>query len=124
MGKLNSAIKKISSLPGYKLIISILVVGLALLLIGKYLQTEKKAETTKEPEMLTEQEKKLAGILSKTEGAGEVEVIIHTKDKTCSVIVLATGADDPAVNIGLRQTVRTFLQTENANIKIIKKQSN
>ena len=125
MDKPNKIIKKITSLPGYKIIIVVLFLGLLLMTLGKYLPGDKKTITEENGSAsYTEQEKKLAGILSQMDGVGEVEVFIQTKDKTSSVLILTTGADDPVVNIRIRQAVRTIMQTDNENIKIVKKQSN
>ena len=124
MVDLKNKLKKLSSISGYKIIIGLFLIGTILLVTGKYLQSSKQESTAEKNSVThTEQEEKLAEILSKTEGVGEVEVIVYTKDNISSVLVLATGADDPEVNIKIRQIVRTLLQTDNKNIKILKKQS-
>ena len=71
----------------------------------------------------TEQEEKLAGILSEMEGVGEVEVIIFTKENVPSVLILAEGADNPVVMIRIKQAVKAVLQTDDSKIKIEKKKS-
>lgn len=126
MGKIASAVKKITDLPLSKLFLPLLLIGLMLLVVGRYVGKTTKTTETQTSEYVinhTEQEERLAGILSKIEGAGEVEVMITTKDKTSSVVVISTGADEPIVRLKLRQAVRTAVQTDNKNIKIIKKQS-
>lgn len=124
MVELKNKFKKLSSVSGYKIIIGLLLVGTILLLTGKYLQTSKQENAEEKTSVVhTEQEEKLAEILSKTEGVGEVEVVVYTKDNISSVLILATGAEDPDVNLKIRQIVRTLLQTDNKNIKILKKQS-
>ncbi len=125
MGKIKDFFKKIIDLPGYKTFIILILVGGALLCIGKILPNYSYKETSTLPEKSshTEQETKLAEMLSGIEGVGDVEVIINTKDKTDSVLILAAGADDPIVQIKIRQAVRTVLQTDNDNIKIAKKKS-
>ncbi len=125
MGKVVDAVKKISNLPGSKLFLPLLLVGLILLVCGRYVKNISlpKEKQTAATTSYTEQEERLAGILTGIDGAGEVEVMITTKDKTSSVVVLSTGAGDPIVGIKLRQAVRTAMQTDDKNIKIIKKQS-
>ena len=123
MVKLKKLTTHISSLPGYKIILLLLIIGVILMVIGKYLPSATTTTTDSGTINRTEQEQKLAEIISEMEGVGDVEVVIYTKDKTSSVLVLATGADDPNVQIKIRQAVRTLLQTDNKNIKIVKKQS-
>ena len=124
MGKIGDAIKKIRSLPASKIFLPLLLIGLILLIFGRYVQKSSTPDTqTNATSAYTEQEKRLAEILSEIDGAGEVEVMITTKDKTSSVVVLSSEAGDPIVGIKLRQAVRTAMQTDDKNIKIIKKQS-
>ena len=125
MGKIVDAAKKITDLSGSKLFLPLLLVGLLLLVCGRYVKnlSAPKDNQTATTTSYTEQEERLAGILTGIDGAGEVEVMIITKDKTSSVVVLSTGAGDPIVGIKLRQAVRTAMQTDDKNIKIIKKQS-
>lgn len=125
MGKIGDVVKKTAQLPGSKIFLPLLLIGLILLVCGKYVKKTTPAELQSVATTIThtEQEERLAGILSEIDGAGEVEVMITTKDKTNSVVVVATGAEEPIVRIKLRQAVRTAMQTDDKNIKIIKKQS-
>ncbi len=123
MGQIKDAIKKGKNLPGIKLFCVLLIAGVALLVAGKFFTTPKNDTPTGKNSVFTEQEEKIAGILSEIDGVGEVQVMITTKDKTSSVLVVAKNADDPATRIKIRQAVRTIVQTDDKNIKIIKKQS-
>ena len=120
MGKIRKVLKETFALPGSKIFITIMIVGLGLFLFGRfYTKPETSLSVQNETVVHSDQEKKLAGILSEMEGVGEVEVIIETRDKTSSVLVLCENADDPTVRLSIKQAVRALLQTE--NIKIIKK---
>ena len=126
MVKINEVVKKIKLLPGYKLFILLLAIGLLLIIGGKVLESVKQKETTTtamETESYNEQEKKIADTLSKIDGVGSAEVIITTIDKKTTVLVLTEAAEDPIVQMKIKQAVRTVLQTDNKNIKIIKKKS-
>lgn len=124
MGQIKEAIKKAAHLPGIKLFCLLFIAGVALLVGSKYFdKTASVSSTEKSAVTYTEQEEKLAGILSQIDGVGEVQVMITTKDKTSSVLIVAANADDPAIRLKIRQAVRTIVQTDNNNIKIIKKQS-
>ena len=125
MGAIKKVVKKITSLPSWKIFLLLLIIGLAFLIIGKTLASTKptSANNTTETTVKTEQEEKLAGILSEMEGAGEVEVIIFGKDDATGVLVLAEGADDPIVKIKIKQAVKTVMQTDDSKIKIEKKKS-
>ncbi len=125
MGQIKDAIKKIARLPGIKIFCMFFIVGVTLLVGSKYFDDAEKSVSSTEKSAVTysEQEEKLAEILSQIDGVGEVQVMITTKDKTSSVLVVAENADDPAIRLKIRQAVRTIVQTDNKNIKIIKKQS-
>lgn len=124
MGQIKDAIKRAANLPGIKLFCVLLFAGVALLVGSRFLKTPvSETPTEKNVSVFTEQEKKLSGILSEIDGVGEVQVMITTKDKTSSVLVVAANADDPATRVKIRQAVRTIVQTDDKNIKIIKKQS-
>ena len=121
MGQIKEAIKKAAHLPGIKLFCLLFIAGVALLVGSKYFdKTASVSSTEKSAVTYTEQEEKLAGILSQIDGVGEVQVMITTKDKTSSVLIVAANADDPAIRLKIRQAVRTIVQTDNNNIKIIK----
>ncbi len=126
MVKINEVVKKIKLLPGYKLFILLLAIGLLMIIGGKVIESVKQKETTTtamETEIYNEQEKKIADTLSKIDGVGTAEVIITTIDKKTTVLVLTEAAEDPIVQMKIKQAVRTVLQTDNKNIKIIKKKS-
>lgn len=66
----------------------------------------------------TQQEQRIASILSCIEGAGKVEVMI-SDDGGDRVLVVAEGAHDLNVCLHLQYAVRTILGTEISKIEIV-----
>ena len=69
----------------------------------------------------TELEARMERVLSKIDGAGEVNVLLTEKDgKTQGALIVAEGAGDLSVRLAVRQAVSTLLGIENERIDVRK----
>ena len=73
----------------------------------------------------TEEEARLARVLSAMEGAGQVEVAVFYDDSEsavpCGVVVVADGAQDVAVRLQLTRAVETLLGIEASQVDVFKR---
>lgn len=69
----------------------------------------------------TEQERRVAQVLSQVDNAGRVQVLIG-EGEDAGVLVVAEGADDIGVALRLAQAVQTLLGVENSRIEVLKMQ--
>lgn len=69
----------------------------------------------------TDLERRLAGVLSRIEGVGRVEVMVaeNSAGEPEGVLVVAQGADDVGVCLRLQYAVQTLLGTEAARIEVV-----
>ena len=83
-----------------------LAAGILLLLPGS---SDRKGNET---EILTEEEQRLSGALSRMEGVGEVYVLLAEKpgreEGYSGAVVVCTGAPDPVVQLRIIETVSAF----------------
>lgn len=73
----------------------------------------------------TDQEVRLARVLSAMAGAGDVEVAVFYDDQAslpCGAVVVAQGADDVGVRIQLTRAVCTLLGLESSQVEVFKKE--
>lgn len=66
----------------------------------------------------TEQEQRLAAILTRIEGVGDVEVMISEEEQK-GVLVVAEGANNLGVCLRLQYAIQTLLGTEAIRIEIV-----
>lgn len=66
----------------------------------------------------TEQELRVASILSRIDGVGKVEVMISEEDHA-GVLVVAEGAGDMLVCLRLQYAIQTLMGTDTARIEIV-----
>lgn len=73
----------------------------------------------------TEEENRLARVLSAMEGAGQVEVAVFYDSSEnavpCGVVVVADGAQDVAVRLQLTRAVETLLGIDASQVDIFKR---
>lgn len=71
----------------------------------------------------TDEEARLARVLSAMAGAGEVEVAVFYQSETavpCGAVIVAQGADDAGVRIQLTRAVCTLLGLEPAQVDVFR----
>lgn len=71
----------------------------------------------------TQQEARLARVLSAMEGAGNVEVAVFYQEETaipCGAVIVAQGADDVAVRLSITRAVCTLLGLESTQVDVFK----
>lgn len=71
----------------------------------------------------TDEEARLARVLSAMAGAGDVEVAVFYQEEDalpCGAVVVAQGADDVAVRLQLTRAVCTLLGLESSQVDVFK----
>lgn len=71
----------------------------------------------------TQQEARLARVLSAMEGAGNVEVAVFYQEEAgipCGAVIVAQGADDVAVRLSITRAVCTLLGLESTQVDVFK----
>ena len=102
---------------------TLLLIGLAVLLVVVGWNVFHENERGEETSLMTETEKKLTAILSQIDGVGAVEVMIcETEDGVQSVVVVCEGANDILVNMRVREAVCTAVGTQVNAVKIYLKE--
>ena len=96
----------------------VLLVGILMLVIA--IPTgNRKSETAQASEL----ESRLERILSKTEGVGQVDVMISVKEKEQveGVVVVSEGADNAVVVRNITEIVKALFPVDSHKIKVIKR---
>lgn len=127
--KINEILTKIKGIKHIKIIICVLIAAIIMLIYGS-LTTGKNstADTKSEPTggadiknvSYSENEEKLADILSRIEGIGQTKVMISYSDNdaVCGVIVVAEGADNPLAEWKIRHAVQTALKIDYHSVEV------
>ncbi len=126
--KIREIISKIKGIKNIKIILGLIIVAILILTYGSVkLKTEslnngttKESQTTVTSAEYTEEEKKLADILSEIEGIGKTKVMIcnGTEEQINGVIVVAEGANIPLVELQIKNAVATALKVNFNSVKV------
>ena len=126
--KIREIISKIKGIKNIKIILGLIIVAILILTYGSIkLKTEslnngttKESQTTVTSAEYTEEEKKLADILSEIEGIGKTKVMIcnGTEEQINGVIVVAEGANIPLVELQIKNAVATALKVNFNSVKV------
>lgn len=126
---------KIKEIKNIKLILLVLVIAIALIVYSIIAENYKKKTSTTSVQTETSEsnnknfsseisysddEKRIADILSHIDGIGNTKVLI-TKDesqKNVGVIVVAQGAEKPLVEWQIRHAIQTALQIDYNSIEV------
>lgn len=109
-------IKKIKRIKNIKIIIFVFIIALALIIYSSVTTSQESAS------LMSDEESKLASILSSVSGAGDVEVMISRESgKVVGVLVLASGADNPLVRLHLVEATSTALGIEYTLVSVMSK---
>lgn len=123
---------KIMQIKNIKLIIAALLVAIIMLSYGinaskrkststVVTESKKITETKKDTGIdYTDEEEKLADILSLVDGVGETKVLItyNTSQEINGVIVVAEGAENPLTEWKIRHAVQTALKVDYHSVEV------
>ncbi len=103
-----------------KQVVVFLLVGILLLVVS--IPTKTKSTSIRQDESHTELELRLQAILEKTEGVGNVDVMITSKnrDEVEGVAIVADGADNAVVVRTVTEIVQALFSVDSHKIKVIK----
>lgn len=126
--KINEIISKIKGIKNIKIILGLIIVAILILTYGSVkLKSESKnkeitteSHTTITSAEYTDEELKLADILSEIDGIGKTKVMIcsGTEEQINGVIVVAEGADIPLVELQIKNAVSTALKLNFNSVKV------
>lgn len=116
---LSNFVKKVKEIKNIKIIILVFIIALALIIYSS-VTTSQESVT-----LMSEEESKLASILSSVSGAGDVEVMISRESsQVVGVLVLASGADNPLVRMRLVEATSTALGIDYTLVRVMTKNNN
>ena len=104
---MDSVKELLKKLDKFKYPLLVLAIGLGILLIPGS-EPEKSAGSAEEAA--------LTAVLSKTEGVGEVQVILSDK----GAVIVCTGADDPKTRLNIVTAVSTYTGLGSDRITVLK----
>ena len=103
--KNNSVFKKLKSIKNIQIIVAIFIIAVALIIYSS---------------VMTSDEQRLSAILSRIEGAGEVEAMITVSDKKIvGVLIIAEGADSITVRVRLMEAAATALGVDKNIVSVL-----
>ena len=109
----NSFVKKLRGIKNIQIIVAIFIIAVALIIyssVSTSLKTKSDTATSGISSSMSEQEQRLSAILSRIEGAGEVEAMItQNNGEIVGVLTTAQGANDITVRLRLLDTAATAL---------------
>ena len=110
-GKLGLIIEKIKNVKNIQIIVAILIIAVALIIYSNVISKKSvKSSSQSGNTVMTEEETRLAAVLSQIDGAGQVSAMITKNDgNIVGVIVIAQGADNITVRLRLLDAAATAL---------------
>lgn len=109
----NSFVKKLRGIKNIQIIVAIFIIAVALIIyssVSTSLKTKSDTATSGISSSMSEQEQRLSAILSRIEGAGEVEAMItQNNGEIVGVLITAQGANDITVRLRLLDAAATAL---------------
>ncbi len=117
--KNNSVFKKLKSIKNIQIIVAIFIIAVALIIYSSVMSSRGgKSEAT--GSVMTSDEQRLSAILSRIEGAGEVEAMITVSDKKIvGVLIIAEGADSITVRVRLMEAAATALGVDKNIVSVL-----
>lgn len=109
----NSFVKKLRGIKNIQIIVAIFIIAVALIIyssVSTSLKTKSDTATSGISSSMSEQEQRLSAILSRIDGAGEVEAMItQNNGEIVGVLITAQGANDITVRLRLLDAAATAL---------------
>lgn len=103
-GVISDFVKRIKEIKNIKIIVFVFIIAVALIIYSSVTSLSESVSYMSDDEM------RLASILSSVSGAGDVEVMISQKGNEISgVLVLADGANNPLVRLRLVEATSSAL---------------
>ena len=124
--KASGIIAKIKGIKNIQIIVAILIISVALIIYSNVISKTKSNSSSAEvgESVMTEEEIRLANVLKKIDGAGDVSVMITKQaDNIAGVIVIADGAKDISVRLRLLNATATALGIDKSIINVYSKSS-
>lgn len=115
----SSAFKKLKSIKNIQIIVAIFIIAVALIIYSSVMSSRGgKSEATSS--VMTSDEQRLSAILSRIEGAGDVEAMITVSDKKIvGVLIIAEGADSITVRVRLMEAAATALGVDKNIVSVL-----
>lgn len=117
--KNNATFKKLKSIKNIQIIVAIFIIAVALIIYSSVMSSRGgKSEATSS--VMTSDEQRLSAILSRIEGAGDVEAMITVSDKKIvGVLIIAEGADSITVRVRLMEAAATALGVDKNIVSVL-----
>lgn len=116
---LSNFVKKVKEIKNIKIILLVFIIAVALIIYSS-VTTSKDSEA-----FMSDEEVKLASILSSVSGAGDVQVMISRDvNEVVGVLVLASGANNPLVRMRLVEATSTALGVDYTLVSVMTKNNN
>ncbi len=114
-------VQRIKGIKNIKIIAVIFIIAIALIIYST-VSTASKDDGSAVNSYASEEEIRLAGILSNVSGAGDVQTMITSSDgKIVGVLVIAEGATNPLVRLRLVEAVSGALGVDDDIICVLAK---
>lgn len=122
--KNSGLVQKIKGIKNIQIVVAILIIAVALIIYSNVLSKNKQTESASVSGVMTEEETRLASVLSQIDGAGSVATMITKSDSNVvGVIVIATGANDITVRLRLVDATATALGVDKSIVSVYSKSS-
>ena len=123
--KSNGIVAKLRGVKNIQIIVAILIIAVALIIYSNVIgKTKSSSSVSANSSVMTEEETRLASILSEIEGAGQVSAMItKSGEEVVGVIVIASGAKDITVRLRLVDATATALGVNKNIVSVYSKSS-
>ena len=123
--KSNGIVAKLRGVKNIQIIVAILIIAVALIIYSNVIgKTKSSSSVSANSSVMTEEETRLASILSEIEGAGQVSAMItKSVEEVVGVIVIASGAKDITVRLRLVDATATALGVNKNIVSVYSKSS-
>ena len=123
--KSNGIVAKLRGVKNIQIIVAILIIAVALIIYSNVIgKTKSSSSVSANSSVMTEEETRLASVLSEIEGAGQVSALItKSGEEVVGVIVIASGAKDITVRLRLVDATATALGVNKNIVSVYSKSS-
>ena len=123
--KSNGIVAKLRGVKNIQIIVAILIIAVALIIYSNVIgKTKSSSSVSANSSVMTEEETRLASVLSEIEGAGQVSAMItKSGEEVVGVIVIASGAKDITVRLRLVDATATALGVNKNIVSVYSKSS-
>lgn len=116
---ISNFVKRVKEIKNIKIIVLVFIIAVALIIYSSV------ATSSESVSYMSDEEMRLASILSSVNGAGDVEVMISQSGNQISgVLVLADGANNPLVRIRLVEATSSALGIDYTLVSVMTRNKN